>query len=75
MVGLKEYLTQFVNENPEFLPARNLGGSGAAASSRTLPVTAHPVDLNKIRPGMTAEERERARQEVARIASESLGAR
>jgi hypothetical protein len=30
-VGLREYLTQFVNENPEFLPARNLGGSGLAA--------------------------------------------
>jgi len=75
VVGLREYLTQFVNENPEFLPARNLGGSGVAASSRTSPVSAPPVDLDRIKPGMTAEELERVRHEVARIASESLGGR
>jgi hypothetical protein len=27
-VNLRDYLTQFVSENPEFLPARNLGGPG-----------------------------------------------
>ena len=27
-VPLREYLTAFVNENPEFLPARIAGGSG-----------------------------------------------
>jgi len=29
---LKEYLTAFVNENPEFLPARIAGGTGMTAT-------------------------------------------
>src|SRR4051812_39992911 len=28
-LGLKEYLARFVDENPEFLPARIAGGSGS----------------------------------------------
>ncbi len=74
-VGLREYLRTFVNENPEFLPARNLGGSGVAASQRTLSTGSPGIDIDKIKPGMTAEELDRVRQEVARIASESLGGR
>lgn len=72
-VGLREYLTQFVNENPEFLPARNLGGSGLAAGQRTPTPASSNVDLDKIRPGMSPEELERVRQEIARIASQALG--
>jgi hypothetical protein len=72
-VGLRDYLTQFVNENPEFLPARNLGGSGVVAGSKS-PISAAPaVDLDKIKPGMSPEELERVRQEIVRIASRSLG--
>lgn len=74
-VGLREYLRTFVNENPEFLPARNLGGSGAAAGQRTLSTGGPTIDIDKIKPGMTTEELDRVRQEVARIASESLGGR
>ena len=33
-VGLRDYLTQFVSENPEFLPARNLGGSGVMSGQQ-----------------------------------------
>jgi len=71
-VGLRDYLTQFVHENPEFLPARNLGGSGLTGTQRTQPAAA-PVELDKIKPGMSQEEIERVRQEIARIASQALG--
>jgi hypothetical protein len=71
-LGLREYLTRFVNDNPEFLPARNLGGSGVTASQKTAPATAS-VDLDKIKPGMSQEEMERVRQEIARIASQAMG--
>ena len=32
---MRDYLTQFVGENPELLPARLAGGSGASAGQRT----------------------------------------
>jgi hypothetical protein len=72
-VNLRDYLTHFVNENPEFLPARNLGGSGVSAGQRTSTPAASVVDLDKIKPGMSPEELERVRQEIARIASQTLG--
>ena len=68
-VPLKEYLREFVQENPELMPARIPGGTGAAAQR---PLEGSAFDLDKIRPGMTAEEREAARREIARIASQSL---
>lgn len=71
--SLREYLTQFVNENPEFLPARNLGGSGMTAAPKPAPTGGAGVELDKIKPGMSAEELERVRREVARIAAQSLG--
>jgi len=72
-VGLREYLTQFVNENPEFLPARNLGGSGVTSGGRSTMPAAAIVELEKIKPGMSREELERVRQEIAKIASQALG--
>ena len=68
---LKEYLTHFVSENPELLPARIAGGSGATAGTRGV-AGASSVDLDKIRPGMSAEELERVRQEIARVATQTL---
>jgi hypothetical protein len=65
-----DYLAEFVGENPELLPARLAGGSGASVGQRG--VADGGVDLAKIRPGMSAEEMERARQEVARVASQTL---
>jgi hypothetical protein len=67
---VREYLTQFVSENPELLPARIPGGSGVGSMSK--PVAASSVDLDKIRPGMSAEERDRVRQEIARIAAQTV---
>jgi hypothetical protein len=69
-VTLKEYLTDFVNGNPELLPARISGGSGASAN-RSTPASSS-FDLDKIKPGMSAEDLERARQEIARIALQSI---
>ena len=72
-LSLRDYLTHFVNENPEFLPARNLGGSGATSGPRGTSAASSSVDLDKIKPGMSPEELERVRQEIARIASQALG--
>jgi hypothetical protein len=71
---IREYLTQFVNENPELLPARMSGGSGATAGQRGSGISGMGggVDLDMIRPGMSAEDRDRVRQEIARVASQTL---
>jgi hypothetical protein len=70
---LQEYLTTFVNENPELLPARIAGGSGAASTSnKNAPVTAAPYHLDAIKPGMKKEELDRVREEISRLASQVL---
>jgi hypothetical protein len=71
-LSLRDYLTHFVTENPEFLPARNLGGSGATSGRRGTSAASTSVDLDKIKPGMSPDDLERVRQEIARIASEAL---
>jgi hypothetical protein len=68
---VREYLAQFVNENPELLPARMSGGSGASAGQRGVELGGG-IDLNMIRPGMSAEDKDRVRQEIARVASQTL---
>ncbi len=70
--GLKEYLSHFLSENPEFLPARIAGGSGAVAAPKPAAVGGGAADLDKIKPGMSAEEAERIRQEIVRITSQTL---
>ncbi len=70
---MKEFLEKFVGENPELLPARLAGGSGASGGARgSGSGTAGAVDIDKIRPGMSAEELDRVRQEIARVASQTL---
>ena len=71
---MKEFLKQFVGENPELLPARLAGGSGASSGSRGSVggAATGAVDIDKIRPGMSAEELDRVRQEIARVASQTL---
>jgi hypothetical protein len=70
-LGMKEYLSQFVSENPELLPARNVSGSGAGFVERQSPVR-ETIDIDKIRPGMSPEELARVRQEIARIATQGV---
>ena len=66
----RDYLARVVGDNPELLPARLGGGSGATAGQRAS--GGGGVDIDKIRPGMSAEDRERVRQEIAKVASQTL---
>jgi hypothetical protein len=67
----REHVQRFVNENPELLPARLSGGSGASGGQRTAPGSGG-VEIERIRPGMSPEELDRVRQEIARVASQTL---
>ena len=69
---MQEYLTAFVNENPEFLPARIAGGTGLTATPKAPASGREAIDLERIRPGMSAEEMQRVREEIVRVASQSL---
>lgn len=68
---MRGFLARFVSENPEFLPARMSGGSGTPPISRP-GSTPSGVDLDKIRPGMSREELQRVREEIARVASQAM---
>jgi hypothetical protein len=70
--SLQEFLTGFVEENPELLPARIAGGSGVHAGARSSSESMPGVDIDKIKPGMSKEELERVRREISRIASQAL---
>lgn len=70
-VPVRDYLTQFVQENPELLPARIAGGSGMGSGPKVAPNTGG-LDLEKIRPGMNPEELEKVRQEISRVANQTL---
>ncbi len=72
-IPVSEYLTGFVQENPEFLPARIAGGTGMTGSQKTAPhSSAGAIDIDKIGPSMSKEELERVRQEILRVATQSL---
>ena len=70
---LQEYVGSFVQENPELMPARIAGGSGAQKPSRA---SYHDGDnsvvLDQIRPGMNKEDLDRARQHIAKLAWQAL---
>ncbi len=70
--SLQDYLAGFVQDNPELLPARIAGGSGAQAPSRNAAKGEPGVELDKIKPGMSKEDLDRVRQEIARLASQAL---
>ena len=66
-----EFLASFVQENPEFLPARIAGGTGMTGTQRSAPQTSG-IDLDKISPSMSKEDLERVRQEILRVATQTL---
>jgi hypothetical protein len=68
---LRDYLSSFVAANPEFLPARISGGSGMTAAFKA-PAAREAVELENIRPGMGADEMQRVREEIVRVASQTL---
>ena len=71
--SLQDYLSTFVQENPELLPARIAGGSGAKASVRNASSESGAgVELDKIKPGMKKEDLDQVRQEIARIAQQAI---
>jgi hypothetical protein len=70
-VTMRDYLSRFVTDNPELLPGRIQGGSGAGAG-HSQPAVTTTVDIDKIRPGMSAEEMEKVRQEIARVAKQTI---
>src|SRR3954465_8496389 len=47
-VSIHEYLTGFVSENPEFLPARIAGGTGMTSTQKAPVAGREAVDLEKI---------------------------
>jgi len=65
-VTVEDYLGDFLRENPEFLPPRISGGSGASGADRR-ELSGSSFDLEGIRPGMSQEESRRAWKEVARL--------
>ena len=71
-ISAREYLAAFVAENPEFLPARIAGGTGVTGSLKAPAMGRESVDLEKIRPGMSPEEMQRVREEIVRVASQTL---
>lgn len=66
---VKEFIPKFLDENPELLPARNFGGSGAGSSPRSQQ-SAPGIDIDSIRPGMSREDLAKVRLEIARLAKE-----
>jgi hypothetical protein len=71
-VPVKDYLAAFVNENPEFLPARIPGGTGMTTTFKAPVAGRETVELEQIRPGMSADEMQRVREEIVRVASQTL---
>ncbi|MBI5280509.1 MAG: hypothetical protein HY858_02415 [Candidatus Solibacter usitatus] len=69
--GVREYLSSFVKENPEFLPARMAGGSGASSPPRS-GTPGHAAELERIRPGMSPEELQQVREHISQVAAQSL---
>jgi hypothetical protein len=71
--SLQEYLNGFVQENPELLPARIAGGSGAHSPVKSSSQGGQGgIEMDKIKPGMSKEDHERVRQEIARLAAQAM---
>ncbi len=69
---LQDYVSSFVQENPELLPARIAGGSGAQSPSRGASQVEPAISLDSIRPGMNKDEMERVRAHIAKLAAQAL---
>jgi hypothetical protein len=70
---LGDFLAEFVQENPEFLPARIAGGTGVTGTQKaSTQAGGGAIDLDKISPSMSKEELDRVRLEILRVASQTL---
>jgi len=70
-IGLRDFLERFVTENPEFLPARISGGAGPTGPQKS-GYAAPATDLEQIRPGMSAEDLQRVRDQISQVALRAL---
>lgn len=68
-ISMQEYLARFTRENPELLPARIAGGSGASSAPTGSQAR---LSLDRIKPGMDPEELDRIRKEIAQALSHTL---
>ena len=68
---MRDHLTAFVEQNPEFLPARISGGSGVSGPQKPAQMK-FAVDLERIKPGMNQEELQHVREQVSQLALQSL---
>jgi hypothetical protein len=68
---MREHLAAFVEQNPEFLPARISGGSGVSSPQRSGQMQS-ALELERIKPGMNPEELQRVREQVSQLALQSL---
>ena len=67
-----DYLAAFVQQNPEFLPARIAGGTGITGLQKATPHGGSgAVDLDHITPSMSKEELDRVRQEILRVVTQT----
>ncbi len=69
-VSLQDHLAKFAEENPELLPARIAGGSGAGGSHGV--GAAGTVDINSIKPGMDPVQLNRIRQDIAKVVANTI---
>ncbi len=69
-MSLQDYLARFTKENPELLPARIPGGSGASSGADG--ADEPPVTLDAIKPGMDPEQLNRIRRQVAQAIARTL---
>jgi len=69
-IEMDEYLAQFASENPELLPARISGGSGAVWQGQQS--YGGGVNVDRIKPGMDPEELALARREIADAVSRTF---
>jgi hypothetical protein len=67
-----DFLAGFVQENPEFLPARIAGGAGITGTQKAASHTREGgIDIDRISPSMSKEELDRVRQEILRVTSQT----
>ena len=60
------------NRTSTVLPARIAGGTGMTSTQKASSAGREAVDLERIRPGMSADEMQRVREEIVRVASQTL---
>lgn len=67
---LQDFVKKFVDENPEFLPPRIAGGSGASGGGHD--AAGSRLDLDAIRPGMSVEERRDFHRAIANLVTQTF---